>query len=263
MANILSAEAISYAYAPGVPALSEGHAIVAPGRMTGIVGANGSGKSTLLRLLCGLLTPDTGVVTLDDRPLSSLSTRQRAQLLGYLPQSVQPAFSLSVFETVCLGRYPYTGALGTLRTEDLDVARRCMSATHTDTFRDREFSSLSGGERQRVLIASSLAQEPTLLLLDEPTAALDLHHAREVFGLLRRLVNEGLGVAVVTHDLNLAAQYCDDLTLLGTDHRVRTSGTPAEVMTEEHLGAAYGCAIRVGAHPFAGTPFAAAEGPTR
>ncbi len=263
MAMLLSAQAVSYAYTPGVAALAGADIQIAPGCMTGIVGPNGSGKSTLLRLLCGLLAPDSGTITLDGKALARIAPRSRAQILGYLPQAVQPAFSLTAFETVCLGRYPYTGALGSLRETDLDIARRCMADTQTSDLRDRDFSTLSGGERQRVLIAGSLAQEPNLLLLDEPTAALDLHHAREVFALMRRLADEGLGIAVVTHDLNLAAQYCDALTLIGGDHRVHAAGSPAEVMTESTLGAAYASTIRVGKHPFAGTPFAAADGASR
>ncbi len=259
MSHTLEANAISYAYEAGSDVLRAVNLSVHGGKITGLVGPNGSGKSTLLRLLCGLLRPQQGSVMLDGRPLAAFSGKERARMIAFLPQSVNPAFSLSVFEVVCLGRYPYTGVLGALRGQDLEVARRCLRDTGTEELHSRDFMSLSGGERQRVLLASILAQEPRLLLLDEPTSALDIHHEAEVFELLRRLAHQGYGIAVVTHDLNLAAQYCGALILLSQDHTVLASGSPGQVLTEDKLSAAYGAVIRVGTHPFAGTPLVAAQ----
>ncbi len=264
MTRVLEAQAVFYAYEGAGDVLKEVSAEIRSGAITGIIGPNGSGKSTLLRLLAGLRTPRKGRVRLDGEALAAHSRRTRAQAIAFLPQAVNPAFSLTVFEVVCLGRYPRTGATGALRPADFDVARRCLADTRSEALAGRNFMSLSGGERQRVLLASILAQEPDLLLLDEPTAALDLHHEVEVFALLENLAHQGYGVGVVTHDLNLAAQYCQEILLLGQDHRVAASGPPAEVFEADRLSRAYGAPIRVGQHPFAPTPFVAAaktEGP--
>ncbi|HNR29856.1 MAG TPA: ABC transporter ATP-binding protein [Candidatus Hydrogenedentes bacterium] len=261
MNRCLAAESVAFAYEPGAPVLRDVAATVRGGAVAGIVGPNGSGKSTLLRLLCGLLEPGSGRVTLDGRPLASFRPRERARSLAFLPQGVQPVFLLSAFEVVCLGRYPHVGALAGPSSHDLEVARRCMRDTATDDIRHRSFMELSGGERQRVLLASILAQEPELLLLDEPTAALDIHHETEVFTLLARLAGDGYGVGVVTHDLNLAARFCDTMVLLSREHAVAACGAPEAVLREETLSAAYGARIRVGAHPFTGTPLVYAEPP--
>ena len=259
MSHLLRAEALHFSYEAGIDVLRDVSVTVESGTMMGIVGPNGSGKSTLLRLLSGLLEPSIGDVVLDERALHSYSARARAQALAFLPQAVNPAFSLTAYEVVCLGRYPHTSMIGALGAHDFEVAMRCLSDTESTALKDRDFMSLSGGERQRVLLASILAQEPKLLLLDEPTSALDLHHEVEVFDLLRRLARSGYGVGLVTHDLNLAAQYCDSLLLLSQDHEVVCSGPPLEVLQEEMLTAAYSAPIRVGKHPFSGTPFVAAH----
>lgn len=259
MRRTLAVEEVSYAYEAGRPVLTGVSAKIQGGELTGIVGANGSGKSTLLRVMCGVFRPQTGSVSLDGKPLRGLSRRARAQTLAFLPQTVNPAFALSAFEVVCLGRYPYTGALGGLTSRDLAVAEQCMGDTETDVFRDRDFMTLSGGERQRVLLASVLAQEPDILLLDEPTSALDIHHQIEFFYLLRRLASEGYGIAVVTHDLNLAARFCGHVLLLGAEKGLLASGSPEDVLTEPLLSRAYGAAIRVGENPLTGTPLICAE----
>jgi iron complex transport system ATP-binding protein len=215
----------------------------------------------LLRVLCGLLRPKAGRVTLDGKALASFSGLERARMVAFLPQSVNPAFALSVFEVVCLGRYPHVGALGALRPHDKEVAERCLRDTETEDLRARDFMTLSGGERQRVLLASILAQEPDILLLDEPTSALDIHHQIEIFSLLERLASEGYGIAVVTHDLNLAARFCDRVLLLASNRRMLASGQPAGVFTEQRLSEAYSAPIRVSAHPVTGAPLIWAEAP--
>lgn len=258
MSRVLEAQDIAYAYERGRPVLRAVSVSVRPGVLLGILGPNGSGKSTLLRVLCGLLHCSAGRVTLGGKPVSGLPGRERARALGFLPQTVHPTFSLNAFEAVCLGRHPHRGALGGLTAADLAVARRCMRDTESEYLASRPFLSLSGGERQRVLLAGILAQEPALLLLDEPTSALDLHHAADVFALLRRLTRQDYGAAVVTHDLNLAAQFCDEVLLLSSDHAVAAAGPPEQVLTSAHLSAAYGAAIQVAPHPLAGTPLAAA-----
>lgn len=255
MTTLLQAQSVSFAYEKEQLVLDGVDASIPAGTLTGIVGPNGCGKSTLLRLLCGLLHPQAGRVLMDGAELTRLSGRARARRLAFLPQAVNPAFAMSVFEVVCLGRYPHAGPFGGLGPKDFDVARRCLRDTETEHLRARDFLSLSGGERQRVLLASILAQEPEMLLLDEPTSALDIHHEAEVFALLRQLAAQGYGVGVVTHDLNAAAQYCGRILLLGAAHGVVAAGAPEEVFREAALCAAYDAAIRVGRHPFADAPF--------
>jgi iron complex transport system ATP-binding protein len=266
MKHSLAVDRLHFSYAPGVPVLASVSTVLDTGAVTGIIGPNGAGKSTLLQLLCGLLVQEGGTVTLDGRPLSAFTARERARIIAYMPQSVQPTFSLSVREVVALGRYPHLGPFGALGEPDHAIVNACLVRTETDAFADRDFLSLSGGERQRVVLASILAQEPRILLLDEPTSALDLPHESAFFVQLRQLAGQDLGVVVVTHDINMAAQFCDRLLLLGTNHTLVTQGTPAEVLTAEHLSAAYGSPLVVTTHPVCGTPFVTVplpEGSTR
>ncbi|MCX5759027.1 MAG: heme ABC transporter ATP-binding protein, partial [Candidatus Hydrogenedentes bacterium] len=254
MTRTLTAESVACAYERERPVFTNVGVTVRSGELVGFAGPNGSGKSTLLRVLCGLLKPRAGRVTLDGRPLSSFKGRERARVIAFLPQAVNPAFALNVFEVVCLGRYPHLAGFGAMRPHDKDVAERCLRATETEELRARDFMTLSGGERQRVLLASILAQEPDLLLLDEPTSALDIHHQIEIFALLERLAHKGYGIAVVTHDLNLAARFCDRLVLLAKGRDVVASGAPEVVLTPALLSDAYGAAIRVATHPETGAP---------
>lgn len=217
-----------------------------------LLGPNGSGKSTLLRLLLGRLTPDGGDILLDGRALGTVPPPERARLVGYLPQEVQSAYRYTVREVVLMGRFPHL-SFGLERPRDLEVAADCLRRTHTEHLSERDFTTLSGGEKQRVLLASVLAQEPRILLLDEPTAALDIHHQHEVMELLDGLHRDGLSILLVTHDLNLAARYCPTLWLLEAGQIVVTGG-PAEVLTEARLRAVYGDRLRVTADPDLGGP---------
>lgn len=251
----LAADRVDFAYAPGAIVLRDVSTTVRTGTVTGIIGPNGAGKSTLLQVLCGLLAPDHGNVTLDGHPLGAISPRERARIIAFMPQSVQPAYSLTVREVVELGRFPHLGPFGALGEGDHAIVQQCLHQTETDTFAERDFLSLSGGERQRVVLASVLAQEPRILLLDEPTSALDLPHETAFFLQLRQLAARELGVAIVTHDINMAAQFCDRLVLLGRDHSLVRQGTPEDVLKETYLTEAYGSPLVVGAHPLSGTPF--------
>ena len=259
MGRRLESQAVSFAYVPGEPVLADVHVGVSGGEVVGIIGPNGSGKSTFLRILCGFLRPDAGRVLLDNRPLRTIGGRERARLLAFLPQTVTPAFALTAFEVVLMGRYPRLGPLGAPSPRDRDVALRCMRETETEALRQRDFGTLSGGERQRVLLASILAQEPDLLLLDEPTAALDIHHQAEIFALLRELATTGYGVATVTHDLNVAGQFCDRLVLMSSRARIVAQGTARQVLTAELLSDAYESPILVTEHPITGTPLVCPE----
>jgi len=255
MSHSIAASRLSYSYTPGLPVVSNVTAKLPAGQITGIIGPNGAGKSTLLQLFCGLLLPSEGEVLLDGKPLASYSARARARIVGYMPQNVQPTYSLSVREVVELGRYPHLGALGALGAPDHTIVDQCLDQTETTTLAERDFLSLSGGERQRVVLASVLAQEAKLLLLDEPTSALDLPHEVSFFRQLRQLAREQLGIAIITHDINMAAQFCDRLLLLGHDHGLVAEGTPDDVLVEAALTDAYGARLSVGRHPDTGAPF--------
>jgi iron complex transport system ATP-binding protein len=255
MMHRIEALDLSFLYTPGVPVLRDVSASVRSGVVTGIIGPNGAGKSTLLQLLCGLLRPGGGQVTMDGKPLAAHSDRARARLVAYMPQSVSPAFSLSVADVVALGRFPHLGAFGVLGDGDHAIVQACLAQTETAYLAERDYLSLSGGERQRVLLASVLAQEPRILLLDEPTSALDLPHEVAFFRQLRALAAQDLGVVVITHDINMAAQFCDELLLLGKDHTLVCQGDVDTVLTEAGLAKAYGSSLSVGRHPETGTPF--------
>ncbi len=261
MTRRLRAEDLAFAYESGRDVFAGITLAIEGGQLVGIVGPNGAGKSTLLRVLSGLLRPRSGRVFLDDRPLSDLSNIERARTIAFLPQNVQPAFSLTSAEVVCLGRFPHLGAFGGWTAHDREIADRCLRQTETWDLRDRDFMTLSGGERQRVALASVLAQEPDLLLLDEPTSALDIHHQIEIFALLQRLARKGYGIGVVTHDLNLAGRFCDSLALLAGGVGLLAEGAPDDVLTEPLLSRAYSARIRVGRHPFTDTPLVTAEAP--
>ena len=254
MGRRLESQSVSFAYVPESPVLADADVGVNGGEVMGVIGPNGSGKSTLLRVLCGFLRPARGDVLLDGQPLCAISNRERARILAFLPQTVTPAFALTAFEVVLLGRYPRLGPLGAASARDREVALRCMRETGTDGLCHRDFGILSGGERQRVLLASILAQEPDLLLLDEPTAALDINHQAGIFALLRGLARNGYGVAVVTHDLNVAGQFCDRLVLMSARARIVAQGTPRQVLTRDLLTEAYESPIVVTEHPITGTP---------
>ena len=226
---------------------------VGAGEVVAIIGPNGSGKSTLLRIGAGVLGPASGRVELAGQALGALSRREVARVLGYLPQHVASAFDYRVEEVVAMGRFPHLAGAGFLAAADLEVVARCLDAAELAPYRGRRLSRLSGGERQRALLASVLAQEPRVLLLDEPTSSLDLHHQVHFFALLRRLAADGIAVAVVTHDLNLASLYSDRLALL-RDGRLIEEGTPERVLRPDVLEATYGRDVLLETHPISGRP---------
>lgn len=208
------------------------------GELLGLVGPNGAGKSTLLRAVSGLV-PAQGQVWLDSTQLAELDARGIARILARVPQSTAPDGGFSVEELVLTGRTPHLGRFQWETPVDRAIARQAMTATHTRRFEDRLVAGLSGGERQRVMLARALAQQPSVLLLDEPTANLDLAHQVRVFDLVRTLVQAGLAAVAAIHDLELASRYCDRLLLLHGG-RVLAEGPPSEVLTPAYLQAAFG-----------------------
>lgn len=210
------------------------------GELLGLIGPNGAGKTTVLRALAGLLAPREGVVLVDEQDVQSLDAAARAQTIGLVPQGESMAWPLSVEEVVALGRAPHRGWFLPLSGTDRRAVDRALAQTGLTALRKRSINKLSGGERQRVMIARALAQEPKVLLLDEPTANLDVHHQLRVLDLVRELAagRQLIGVMAI-HDLALAARYCDRLLLLhqGRTHAV---GSPDEVLTAENLRSVFG-----------------------
>jgi len=234
------------------PVLDRVSLAVNRGDLVGILGPNGSGKTTLLRLLGGTLRPHAGSIRLDARPMADWSRRDIARRVAVVPQETHAPFDFTVLDIVLMGRFPYLGAFALEGPEDLAIARRALEATGTAAFEERAFSTLSGGERQRVVIASALAQSPQLLLLDEPTASLDIGHQIEVQRLLARLnTDSGMTMVLSTHDLNLAAALCRRLVLL-RGGRVLAAGPTEEVLTSNAVRALYDVDAAVERHTRSG-----------
>ncbi len=211
-----------------------------PGRVLGLIGPNGSGKTTLLRLLYGALRSPSGRITVDGRPLPSLTPRETALRLAVVVQETGGETALTVAEMVLLGRGPHLGTFQRTGRADHEIAARSLARVGATHLGPRPFGDLSGGERQRVLIARALAQQATHLLLDEPTNHLDIRYQHEVLGLVRGL---GTCSVVVLHDLNLAARYCDDLVLLG-EGGVVAAGSVGEVLDPAILEPVYGIGVK-------------------
>jgi iron complex transport system ATP-binding protein len=222
------------------------------GGMVGILGPNGSGKTTLLRLLSGTRRPTSGRVLLEGRSIDQLSRRDVARRIAVVPQETALAFEYSVLEMVLMGRHPHLGLFELEGPKDLAIARDMLAATGTATLEQRRFGTLSGGEKQRVVIAAALAQSSDVLLLDEPTASLDLGYQLEVAALLSELNRtRGVTIAVSTHDLNLAAGICRELVLL-KQGRVLAHGLTADVLTPDNVRALYDVDADVHRHDLTG-----------
>ncbi len=224
------------------------------GEWLAVVGPNGSGKSTLVRAISRALKPASGRILLNGREISRLSARDLARQMAVVAQDTTVGFDFTVEEIVMLGRLPYLSKLRGETERDRAAVRRALLATGTDQLARRSVTQLSGGERQRVMIARALAQEPSLLILDEPTAHLDISHQVEILDLCRRLNRqEGLTVLAVLHDLNLAAQYADRILLMKDGCRY-AEGPPGDLLTEANILGVYGSRVKVIRHPVEGTP---------
>ena len=223
------------------------------GRITAVIGPNGAGKTTLLRALARLLRPLGGTVSLDGRDIWRLRPRPVARRMALAPQGAE-LWPLTVEQFVGLGRAPHRGWLMPLGPDDRAAVQGALERTGMTPLRERAVTELSGGEQRRAILARALAQGPRVLLLDEPTAALDLKYQVAILGLARRLAHDdGLAVVVTLHDLNQAAGVADRLALLA-EGRVLAVGPPDEVLTAELIGATYGVPVAVCRHPLDGTP---------
>ncbi|MET7407313.1 ABC transporter ATP-binding protein [Streptomyces parvulus] len=231
----LNAERVSRT-AGGRPILDGVELGLRPGAMTGLLGPNGSGKSTLLRLLAGVLTPTSGVVTLDGRPLDRLGRREVARRVAVVEQQADTLVEVSVRDVVRLGRIPHRRAWAPESAADEEAVADALARTGLTGQAGQLWHTLSGGERQRVQIARALAQQPRELLLDEPTNHLDIQHQLDVLALVAALPVTSV---VALHDLNLAAMYCDHLVVLSAG-RVVARGGPAEVLTADLVAEVYG-----------------------
>lgn len=224
------------------------------GEVLGVIGPNGSGKSTLLKLISGLITPWKGDVLIKDQPVASYSRRDIAQIVASVSQEIERDFPFTVREVVAMGRSPYLGRFAIEGKGDRRVIDDALKLTDIDHYGERLPYQLSGGERQRMVIARALAQEPEVLLMDEPTSHLDLNHQMEINRLILALKEDkDLGVVYVTHDLNIAAECCDKVVMLGKGE-IRAEGNPFDVITSDNIEHVYGCRTIVDENPETGRP---------
>ena len=230
---------------------------VAPGTFVGLVGPNGAGKTTLLGTINAALSPDAGTVRVGGEDVRSLSRRAVSRRVATVPQDTTASFDFTVRQVVEMGRHPHRPRFGT--DPDPGAVDRALERTGTVELADRPIGQASGGERQRAVLARALAQDAPALVLDEPTASLDVNHQVETMDMVRGLVDEGRTAIAAIHDLNLAARYCDALVLLA-DGEIFARGPPASVLTPDRLAAAFDARATVVEHPVTGSPLVTALG---
>ena len=249
----LSMRKVSFSYFNGF-ALQAIDLMIASGEIVGLLGPNGCGKTTLLKLASGVLSPGEGEVLLEEVKLKKLSRRQIAQRVAVVPQCFHLPFAFTVTEVVLLGRTPFVSGLSGETKKDRDVTASALKLVGIDGLGKRHFNDLSGGEQQKVILAMALAQEPEVLLLDEPTAHLDINHQVEILELVRSL-NRQQGVTIIAamHDLNLASLFFDRLILL-KEGTIFADGSPREVLTERNIKDVFSASVRVSPHPVTSVP---------
>lgn len=244
----LRLQRVCFRYGSGQPPVLNDLSVAFPsGAVTGLLGPNGGGKTTLLHILVGLLTPQSGTLEVAGRSASCYTRREWGQLVGLVPQYEHIPFDVSVLDYVLFGRAPHLGPLDQPGARDEAVARAALESAGVLSLAERPVTALSGGERQLAMVARALAQDPRILLLDEPTSHLDPAHRRAVHDVLRQLAERGVAVIFSSHDPNLVASLADQVVLLrqGT---LLASGPTAEVLTGERLTATYGIPVEVFAH---------------
>ncbi|MFW5922704.1 MAG: ABC transporter ATP-binding protein [Halodesulfurarchaeum sp.] len=231
----LEVEAVEFSY-DAEPVLEDVRMAVDNGEFLGIIGPNGSGKSTLLKCLNRILKPERETILLDGEPMDSMSRDDVAKTMGYVPQHDDDSFPATVFNTVLMGRKPYISWKP--RSEDVEITRDTLERLDLGEFAMRDVQQLSGGQRQKVTIGRALAQEPDVLVLDEPTSDLDLRHQLEVLDVIREQVDDGISAIMAIHDLNMAARYSDKLLMIEDGRVYEFGGT--DILTEENIETVYG-----------------------
>ena len=259
---MLNIQSLSVSYGSQL-VLHEVSLSVKTGEVFALIGPNGAGKTTLLRAISGVIHPLAGIVQAFGKDLVHLPATQRARFLAVVPQARNLPPAYTVWQTVLLGRTPHLDWLGQPSQRDLQRTQWALERTLTLDLAGRRVDELSGGEQQLVLLARALAQDTPILLLDEPTAHLDLHHQSNLLSLVRQLAREqGLAILMALHDLNLVALYSDQVALL-VNGQLRASGNPNEVLTPQQLIEAYQVPLQVIAHPIYGTPLVLPDGHAR
>jgi iron complex transport system ATP-binding protein len=250
---VLQVDNVTFSYAAGRGDVLHGVSFrIARGAITGLLGPNGAGKTTLLRIMDGMVPPRTGIVAIDGEDVRRMSRRALARRIAVVPQDTHAVFDFTALDIVLMGRYAHLGPMQLEGALDRRIAREAMVATGTDQFESRPFETLSGGEKQRVVIASAIAQASDVLLLDEPTASLDVRYQLDIASLLVSLNRtRGTSMLLSTHDLNLAAAICSDLVLL-RDGRVLAAGPTEEVLTTDAIRRLYDVDVDVHRHPGTG-----------
>lgn len=250
----LEIEAVSFSYFNGL-VLNNVNLTIRAGEMVGLLGPNGSGKTTLIKMASGVLRPTSlGKVQLDGQSLSTLRRKAIARYLAVVPQQFNIPFAFTVEEVVTLGRIPFLKPLGEENENDRRIVDAAMKLVDVSHLKNRRFNELSGGEKQKVVLAMAMAQQPRILLLDEPTAHLDISHQVQTLELVKHLnMTQGLTVLAALHDLNLAASYFDRLVLLKKGEIV-IDGTPIQVLTEKLIKEVFDTPVLVNAHPVTGRP---------
>ena len=250
---VIELSQVTFGYNGGT-VLEEVTLAVGGGEILGLIGPNGSGKSTLLRIMSGILDPWSGEARLKGKKLKAYKRREAAQPIAAVSQEMARDFPFTVREMVAMGRSPYLGRFSFGGREDREIVEEAMRLADISRYADRYPFQMSGGECQRMMIARALAQQPEILLMDEPTSHLDLNHQMEINRLILKMNRErGLTVVYVTHDLNIAASVCSRLAML-KDGRVYAEGSPEEVLQPENIEAVYRCPVRVDANPETGRP---------
>ena len=242
MDNVIQANNLQFGYRQNKLLLADLSLNVKQGDFLGLIGPNGSGKTTILKLLSGFLQPFSGKVLLKNREISNLNSRDRARILAVVPQLVMTPMPYTVRQIVEMGRTSRLPLFAPLRCGDHEFVEQSIKDMDLENLQTSLFNELSGGERQRTIIAAALAQEPEILLLDEPTASLDLGHKIKLMRILKKLQERGIAMMVISHDIELMARYCDRLTLL-CKGKVLISGTASEVIQPHFIKQAYDCDV--------------------
>jgi len=257
--HVLRVEELCFAYPQGPPVLRDVSFSAAAGKFLAVLGRNGSGKTTLLKCLLRLLRPQSGRTLLDGRDISQYSAAQLARLSAYVPQNATSAFAFTVRQIVMLGRTPHLGVMGFETDMDHRVVAAAMEMTGVSGFADRTLDELSGGEAQCVMIARSIAQQPSMMLLDEPTSHLDVKNQLAIYRMMQRLAHDWeMAVICVSHDVNLAGRFADELVFL-RDGQVTASGRPGDVIRADVLRDVYDVDIELVQLPSDAVPLVVAH----